>query len=157
MLFLFNPLHSYLLILSSPNTGCSLNIVFPKILKYSGLCPFSVFPRRQCVYTHQAGRKPTLQQNWQISEKSQNFKKKTQYLMNTQYIFTSFLGILVGSIRFQDRMNTSRQCSVIREGVQKGEGRFKAGRQQWVTRKRNLSCYKVGQTVGQVRRSGVSY
>ena len=34
-------------------TGCSLNIVFfPKILEYSRLCPFSVFPWCQCVYTH---------------------------------------------------------------------------------------------------------
>ena len=40
-------------------TGCSLNIVFfSKILKYSELLPFSVFPRRQCMYTHQAGRTP---------------------------------------------------------------------------------------------------
>ena len=69
------------------DTGCSLNIVFfPKILKYSGLWPFSVFPRCQCVYTHQAGRKPALQQNWQSSEKSQHFKEKTQYLMNTLYM-----------------------------------------------------------------------
>ena len=28
------------------------------------------------MYTHQAGRKPVLQQNWQSSEKSQNFKEK---------------------------------------------------------------------------------
>ena len=35
--------------------------VFPKILKYAELWPFSVFPRCQCVYTHQAGRKPALQ------------------------------------------------------------------------------------------------
>ena len=54
--------------------------------KYSGLWPFSVFPRCQCVYTHQAGITPALQQNWQSSEKSQNFKEKTQYLMNTLYI-----------------------------------------------------------------------
>ena len=46
-------------------TGCSLNIVFfQKILKYSGLWPFSVLPRCQCVYTRQAGRKPALQQSW---------------------------------------------------------------------------------------------
>ena len=64
-------------------TECSLNIVFfPKILKYSGLWPFSVFPRCHCVYTHQAGRTPTLQQNWQSLEKSQNFKEKTQYLIS---------------------------------------------------------------------------
>ena len=41
--------------------------------------------RCQCVYTHKAGRKPTLQQNWQSSEKSQSFKEKTQFLMNTLY------------------------------------------------------------------------
>ena len=47
--------------------------VFSKILKYSGLLPFSVFPRCQCVYTHQAGRTPAPQQS---SEKSQNLKEK---------------------------------------------------------------------------------
>ena len=42
-------------------TGCSLNIVFfLKILEYSGLWSFSVFPWYQCVYTHQAGRTPAL-------------------------------------------------------------------------------------------------
>ena len=49
--------------LASPSlgTGCSLNIVFfSKILKYSRLWPFSVFPRCQCVYTHQAGKTPAL-------------------------------------------------------------------------------------------------
>ena len=47
-------------------TGCSLIIVFfLKILKYSGLWSFSVFHLCQCVYTHRAGRKPALQQNWQ--------------------------------------------------------------------------------------------
>ena len=61
-------------------------VSFPNFEKYSGLCPFSVFPRCQCVYTHQAGRKQALQQNWQSSEKSQNFKEKTQYLMNTLYM-----------------------------------------------------------------------
>ena len=68
-------------------TGCSLNIVvFLKILKYSGLWPFSVLPLCQCVYTHKAGITPALQQNWQSSEKSQNSKEKTQYLMNTLYL-----------------------------------------------------------------------
>ena len=47
--------------------------VFSKILIYF---PDSVFPRCQCVYTHQAGRTPALQQNWQSSEKSQNYKEK---------------------------------------------------------------------------------
>ena len=54
--------------------------VFSKILIY---VPDSVFSRCQCVYTHQPGRTPALQQNWQSSEKSQHFKEKTQYLMNT--------------------------------------------------------------------------
>ena len=43
--------------------------VFSKIFKYSGVLSFSLIPRCQCVYTHQAGRKPALQQNWQSSEK----------------------------------------------------------------------------------------
>ena len=60
---------------------------FPIFKKYSGLWSFSVFPRCQCVYTHQAGRKPGLQQNWQSSEKSQNLMQKTQYLMNTLYMY----------------------------------------------------------------------
>ena len=57
-------------LLDFSHTGCSLNIVFfLKIFKYSGLWYLvSVFPRRQCVYTQQAGRKPALQQNWQSSE-----------------------------------------------------------------------------------------
>ena len=60
-------------------TRCSFNIMFfSKVSKYSGLLPFSVFSRCQCVYTHQAGKKPALQQNWQSSEKSQNFMEKTQ-------------------------------------------------------------------------------
>ena len=44
--------------------------------KYSGLWPFSVFPRCQCVYTHQAVRKPALQQNWQSSENHKILRKK---------------------------------------------------------------------------------
>ena len=47
------------------------------------------------MYTHQAGKTPALQQNWQSSEKSQNFKEKTQYLMNTLYILP----------------NTNKECS----------------------------------------------
>ena len=58
-------------------TGCSLNIVFfSKILKFSRLWPFSVFPRCQCVYTHKAGRKPAPKRNWQSSEKSKILKEK---------------------------------------------------------------------------------
>ena len=53
--------------------------VYFRFFQYSGLWLFSVFLRCQFVYTHQAGRKPRLQQNWR--EKSQNFKEKTQYLM----------------------------------------------------------------------------
>ena len=46
---------------------------FQRFLEYSGLWPFSVFPCCQCVYTHQAGRTPALQQS---SEKSHFFKGK---------------------------------------------------------------------------------
>ena len=52
--------------------GCALYYFFQKNLNI----PDSVFPRRQCVYTHEAGRTPALQQNRQSSEKSQHFKKK---------------------------------------------------------------------------------
>ena len=68
--------------------------VFSKILIYF---PDSVFSRCQCVYIRQAGRTPALQQNWQSSEKSQHFKEKTQYLMNTLYhvsLSASFILIL---------------------------------------------------------------
>ena len=48
-------------------------VFFPNFSKYSELC----FPTVSvCVYTYQAGRKPALQQNWQSSEKSQNYKEK---------------------------------------------------------------------------------
>ena len=65
------------------NTSRSLNIVFFwKILKLSGLLPFSAFPRGQCVYTHQAGRTPALQP--ELAEfRKMSFEGKTQYLMNT--------------------------------------------------------------------------
>ena len=53
---------------------------------YSRLWPLSVSPRCQCVYT-MAGQTPGRQQNWRSSEKSKNFKEKTQYLMNTLYIW----------------------------------------------------------------------
>ena len=68
-----------------PHTGCSLNIVFfPedfKIYPNSGLSMISI---GVSVYTYQAGKTPALQQKGQSSELSQNFKEKTQYLMNTR-------------------------------------------------------------------------
>ena len=61
-------------ILRCRGTGCLLNIVFfSKILIY---IPDSDFSRCQCVYTHQAGRTPALQQNRQSSENSKNCKEK---------------------------------------------------------------------------------
>ena len=61
------------------HTGCSLNIVFFfEDLKIFWTLAFLCFPWCQCVYTHQAGRKPALQQNLQSSEKSQHFKEKIQ-------------------------------------------------------------------------------
>ena len=59
--------------------GKSLYRVFIKYCVFFRIfqnIPNSVFPRWQFVYTKQAGRKPALQQNWQSSEKSQNFKEK---------------------------------------------------------------------------------
>ena len=74
-----------------PNKNCAegrrrLVNEFVCLLIYRVFIKYCVFPRCQCVYTHQAGRKPALQQNWKSSEKSQNFKEKTQYFMNTLYI-----------------------------------------------------------------------
>ena len=60
--------------------------VFSKIFKY---IPDFV---SACVHwtsrfgRQMARRTPALQQNWQSLEKSQLFKEKTQYLMNTLYI-----------------------------------------------------------------------
>ena len=61
-------------------TGCLLNIVFfSKDFRIFRTLVFLCFPLvSMCVHTHQAGRTPALQQNWQSSEKSQNFKEKTQ-------------------------------------------------------------------------------
>ena len=56
------------------------------ILKYFGLWPFSVFSRCQCVYTNKAGRKPALASELAEFRKIQNFKEKTQYLLNTLYV-----------------------------------------------------------------------
>ena len=58
---------------------------FKDFIIFRTLAFLSVLPLYQCVYTHQAGRTPALQQNSQSSEKSQHFKEKTQYLMNTLY------------------------------------------------------------------------
>ena len=55
----------------------------PKILKYSGLWPFSALLRCQCVYTNKTGRKPALAAELAEFRKIQNFKEITQYLMNT--------------------------------------------------------------------------
>ena len=50
--------------------------VFSKILIYF---PDSIFSLCQCVYTQQAGRTPALQQNWQSSENSKNFKENHKF------------------------------------------------------------------------------
>ena len=107
-------------------TGCSLNIVFfPKILKYYGLWPFSVFPRCQCVYTYQAGRKQALQQNWQSSEKSQIFKIKTQYLMNTLYNIPErhmikLCEIVILSLNLPGWAGSTAACTCARETTGSG-------------------------------------
>ena len=48
-----------------------------KYFKIFRTLAFLCFPSVSvCVYTHQTGRIPALQQNWQSLEKSQNFKEK---------------------------------------------------------------------------------
>ena len=71
-------LHStYLSVQDIVIRGVNLILCFFEDFKiYSGLWSFSVSPRCQCVYTHQAGRKQALHQNWQSSEKLQNYKEK---------------------------------------------------------------------------------
>ena len=51
--------------------------VFPKILKYSGLWLFSVFPRCQCVYTHQAGRTPRCSRTGRVQKNYKILRKNT--------------------------------------------------------------------------------
>ena len=64
-------------IFRSPSTGCSLIIVFfPIFFKYSGLWPFSVFPRCQCVYTHQAGRKSGCSRTGRVRKNHKILRKK---------------------------------------------------------------------------------
>ena len=62
---------------------------FSKILKFSGLWPFSVFPQCQCVYTYQVGRTPALQQDWQSSDKSHNFKEKSTISNENPVVLTN--------------------------------------------------------------------
>ena len=72
--------------------------VFSEFLKIFPTLAFLCFPSVSvCVHTHQAGRKPALQQSWQILEKSQNLKEKTQYLMNTlqHHINGQYLGFRI--------------------------------------------------------------
>ena len=65
---------------SLADTGCSLNIVFLKNIpdSVSACVHWTSRLDRQMV-----GPTPALQQNWQSLEKSQLFKEKTQYLLNT--------------------------------------------------------------------------
>ena len=49
---------------------------FPKIFKYSGLWPFSVFPLCQCVYTHQAGRKRGCSRIGRVQKNHNILRKK---------------------------------------------------------------------------------
>ena len=81
---------------------------FSKILIYF---PDSVFSRCQCVYTHQAGWTPALQQNWQSSEKFKNFKEKNT-IINEQPVFQTkpFFTILRAGTKFKNK--TISLCNV---------------------------------------------
>ena len=74
---------------------CSLNIVF--FWKFLNIFRTLPFRFSSVVYKDhtKAGRTPALQQNWQSSAKSQHFKEKTQYLMNTLYIISLCFGIQI--------------------------------------------------------------
>ena len=67
-------------------------VFFRRFKIYSGLWPLSVSPRCQCVCTqwqvkHQHSTSAELAQ----FRKPQNFKENTQYLMNTLYLYLSWL------------------------------------------------------------------
>ena len=83
--------------------------------RYEGELITLCFPPCQFVYTKQAGRKPTLQQNWQSSEKSQDFEEKTQYLLNTLYLLESI------KIQFSEAGNLeliiSRKCADLSTNI----------------------------------------
>ena len=59
--------------------------VFQKILKYVPDSGLSRIPLGVSLYT-MAGQTPALQESLQSLEKSQHFKEKTQYLINTLYL-----------------------------------------------------------------------
>ena len=75
LLYLTNALHT---------TGCSLNIVF--FSENFKIFRSLVFLSSPSVYTHKAGRKTSAAAELAEFRKIQNFKEKTQYLMNTLYL-----------------------------------------------------------------------
>ena len=89
-------------------------VFFPKNIKYSGLLPFSIFPRWYCVYTYKAGR-TALQQNWQSSEKSQNFKEKITIFNGHPVTFSQYEkfmlpGTFQASCQWQGISCTDTRC-----------------------------------------------
>ena len=72
----------------SPATISIKYCVFSKILKYSGLWPFSVYPRCLCVYTRLHAWIARCQVEHQRCRRTGRVqKKKTQYSINTLYDF----------------------------------------------------------------------
>ena len=73
---------------SLPGIQCGLSLYkyfYSRYRVFIKYCVFSeflkifrtVYTRCQCVYTHQAGRKPALQQTWHSSENHKILRKKT--------------------------------------------------------------------------------
>ena len=82
-----------------PATGCSLKIVFfSKILKYIPDSDLSRFPLGVSVCTQWQVKHRHCSRTCRIQKKSQNFKEKTQCLMNTLYL-TSGCPIIQGRAR----------------------------------------------------------
>ena len=69
-----------------------------------------------------AGRRPALQQNWKSSEKSQHFKEKTQYLMNTLYItvtenLKSCVSLFVVCCCFEGKLFAKKKATTTTGGM----------------------------------------
>ena len=94
---------------------------FSKILNYSGLLPFSVFPRCQCVYSVHS---PALQQNWQSSEKSQNFKEKTLINEHPVGLFVNFKNNSEELLALSELLFRTSKCKGTRTEIIIRRGRF---------------------------------
>ena len=116
--------------------------VFSKDFEIFRTLTFLCFSWCQCLYTHQAGRKPALQQYWQSSEKSQNFKEKAQYLMNTLYVcrrrlFYEYFFCFCSCLSFSKLSVAGQKAKLLRAAAGQVDFNFNFG-PQWWRRRRSL-------------------